>query len=162
MPSDFPAKCQSQQILGYVRTTLPSCKWRRRPSEESHADAVRPGGGSKSTRIYLLPQRGQRSRASSRESGKSRPRVVTNVVMSSAWRNVHSRLDREPGPSARPRTHRAVTAQPADHASPKVSTLIRTNRVQPERSERSPADHRDGAILAKTDVGVRQSRLRGI
>lgn len=40
---------------------------------------------------------------------------------------MHSRLDRELGPSSRPRAHRATTRHPSERASPIVSIPTRTN-----------------------------------
>ena len=66
-----------------------------------HSDAARDGG-SNSTTMRRLPQRGQRRRLSKLDNGNARPRVQTSVSISNCLRYVHSRLDFELGPSLRP------------------------------------------------------------
>jgi hypothetical protein len=51
----------------------------------SFQDAARFGDGSNISAIRLLPQRGNRKRLSSRESGNARPRVQTSVSKSNSW-----------------------------------------------------------------------------
>lgn len=55
-------------------------------SLQNDADTLRVEGGSNITTIRLSPQRGQRNRLSSRESGNARPRVHTSVSMSNSLR----------------------------------------------------------------------------
>jgi hypothetical protein len=83
-------------------------------------------GGSNNTRTYREPQRGQRSLSARRFTGKSRPRVQTKLSMSSSYRYVHSRLDRDCGPSVRPPEQRTSTRHCAANASSSVAIVMRT------------------------------------
>ena len=83
-------------------------------------------GGSYNTTRFRPPHRGQRRRLSKRDKGKPRPRVHTNVSMSSSLRYVHSRLDFECAPSSRLCEQRTVTRHPSEKTSPMVSAAMRT------------------------------------
>jgi hypothetical protein len=90
------------------------------------------------------PQFGHRKRLSSRESGKPRPRVQTNVLISNSSRYRHSGC--RTMPSCLPAAQRAVIRQPYERASPSVST---GNEDAPPYFARSLPHERMPAALSR-------------
>lgn len=129
---------------------------------EGQADTARlGGGGSKITAMRLFPHRGHRNRLSMRDRGNARPRVHTNVSISNSFRNRHSLLDLDAGPSSRPRTHLATIRQPSENASPIVSTM-RTNHEHNSAAKSSAATSTgcqetaaENSVEARRESGVR-------